>query len=76
MLAISLCSLMLALRLISVMGAYPHIGERLYGIFAILLPCRPLYVIHNEIAGTHFFLGSILFLTRKAVWQQLGRRSK
>src|SRR5207249_2049025 len=62
-LAVGLCSLMLVLRVVSWASSYPHILERLHVLFTIFLPRYPVHVIHNDIIGTLFFIGSIAFLT-------------
>ena len=69
-LAIGLCSLMLVLRVVSWAWSYPHILERLHVLFTIFLPRYPFHVIHNDIIGTFFFIGSIAFLTRRGAWRE------
>jgi hypothetical protein len=60
--AVTLCTGMLALRLWQILAPYPHIGERLHAIFFLLLPQRPVYVIHCEILAVAFFIATIVFL--------------
>ncbi len=69
-LAIGLCSLMLVLRVASWAWSYPHVLERLHVLFTIVFPRYPFQVIHNDIIGTLFFIGSIVLLTRRGVWRE------
>jgi hypothetical protein len=65
-LAITLCAGLLAYRLWEILSSFPHIGERLHAIFFLLLPRKPVYVIHSEIVSVLFFIITIVFLGRKS----------
>jgi hypothetical protein len=66
-LAMVLCTVVLAYRAWSLARSYPHISDRLHGIFFLLLPTNPVYVIHSEIITLAFYITTIVFLWRKQV---------
>jgi len=63
-LAVALCSVLLLTKLISILSAYPHIGQRLHFLLVVFLPRKPVYVIHNEIIATVFYIATIIILLR------------
>jgi hypothetical protein len=65
--AVTLCAGMILHRIWSLMRSYPHIGDRLHGIFFLLLPSRPVYVIHCEIVALAFYITTIALLWRKRI---------
>jgi len=63
LLAVTLCSAMLLMKVVSLLSSYPHIGQRLQILFLVLLKW-PAYVIHNDLVGTVFYIGTIVMLLR------------
>ena len=63
LLAVTLCSAMLLMKVVSLVAS-PHIGQRLHFLFLVLLPKWPVYVIHNDVVATVFYIGSIAMLLR------------
>ena len=59
------CALMMAARLWWLSFPYSDLGKKLYAIFFVLLPSRPIYVIHYEFIAWGFFIGTIVFLWRR-----------
>jgi hypothetical protein len=64
--AITLCSGMLALHAWSYMRSYPHIGDRLYCELFIFMPSMPVYFVYHEIVAAVFFIATIVFLVRRS----------
>ena len=62
-LAVTLCSAMLLMKVVSFVSSYPHIGQRLQILFLVLLKW-PAYVIHNDLVATVFYIGTIVMLLR------------
>lgn len=69
-LAIVISAGMLILRVIDI-GESLHIWKRIYFIFVMWLPKRPFYVVHNDIIAVLFYIGTIFYLTRKSISQQI-----
>lgn len=65
MLAISLCVLMILVRMWSLLYPISGLGKRLYVIFFMVLPWRPIYVVHNELVAWTFLVATIVFLWRR-----------
>lgn len=59
-----LCTFAIAYRLWWFSFPYSDFGKKLYTVFFLLLPARPIYVIHVEIIAWIFFITTILFLWR------------
>ncbi len=74
--AIVLCAGFFLLRIVALLRYYPDVWGRIKVIFTLLLPLRPLSVVYNEVVTPLFFIGTIIFLTRKSVSRQLVARSK
>ena len=64
LLAVTLCSAMLLMKVVSLLSSYPHIGQRLYFLFFVFLPKRPVFVIHNDVIATGFYIGTIVMLLK------------
>jgi hypothetical protein len=62
--AMLLCTFAIAYRLWWFLFPYSDFGKKLYTIFFLLLPTRPIYVIHVEIIAWIFFITTIPFLRR------------
>ena len=62
-LAVTLCSAMLLMKVVSLLSSYRHIGQRLQILFLVLLKW-PAYVIHNDLVATVFYIGTIVMLLR------------
>lgn len=68
-LAIVICSGMLILRIVDIAQS-PYVWKRIYFIFVMWLPKRPFYIVHNDIIAVLFYIGTVVYLTRKSISQQ------
>lgn len=64
-LAMVLCTVTIAYRLWWLLFPYSDLRKKLYTVFFLLLPMRPIYVIHVELIAWVFFITTILFLWKK-----------
>lgn len=53
-----------ARKVVSLVASYPHIGQRLHFLFLVILPKWPVYVIHNDVVATVFYIGTTVMLLR------------
>ena len=69
--AIVLCSGFLLLHITGLARYYPDVWGRIKVVFVLMLPLHPVRVIYNEVVTPLFFIGAIVFLGRKSVFQQM-----
>jgi hypothetical protein len=69
--AIVLCSGFLLLHIAGLARYYPDVWGRIKVIFILILPLHPAPIIYNEVITPLFFIGAIIFLGRKTVFQQM-----
>jgi hypothetical protein len=63
-LAMVLCTFSIAYRLWWFLLPYSDLGKKLYTVFFLLLPMRPIYVIHVEVIAWAFLITTLLLLWR------------
>jgi uncharacterized membrane protein len=71
-LAISLCSLMLLIRVVGLVRSHPQSLEQFAGTYILMLKHFPVHLLHGEVFAVLFAMFSIVFLTRKPVSEQFG----
>ncbi len=69
--ALVLCSGFLLLHIAGLARYYPDVWGRIKVIFVLMLPLHPVRVIYYEIVTPLFFIGAIIFLGRRSVFQQM-----
>jgi len=75
-LAITLCSLMLLIRVVGLVESHPRSLDQFVGTYIMMLKHFPVHLLHGEVFAVLFAIFSIVFLTRKRVSEQFGAAQK